>query len=556
MTNLSVRIVVKDEVMEVYGPFNMEFLRVLSRLTGKKVWYGTKKVTYQSSGSNILILKESGWPIEWEDTTGVLRQIREMETMTQHSSAAMPVTEYQPKVPYLKHMLHCIGLSWDRESYALFLEMGLCKTSITIHNFGILFKKGLITGVLIFAPKGVHTQWLLDQIPEHLDASIKLNLILWDKKAEYTRADLFVPGKLNVFALNIDTIRTEGGGEAAALFIRLHEGKVFMVVDESHRIMNYSSSVTREIIKLRKGVAYRRILTGTPLAKNLADIWSQMMFLDPKIIGIDTYTAFKARFCIMGGYEGRQVVDSVNIEEFYRLIAPHSYRLTKSEATDLEPKMYMKRPYEMDAKTKKHYDNLKHSYMTDIDRGTIEAKNVLSCVIKLQQLLSGFISTDSAEHEYELVSMQRAEIVVEMLRQISGQCIIWCAFIPDILILKPFIEKELGEEVALLADVRDYQQRKKRLTMLNPSSGGTGLNLQFDTAGDNNAIYYNNTKRSIHRWQSEDRIWRTGTVGTAAIWDIFAAKSVDQGVWKNLKEKKDLADLVLDDIRRIIGGDD
>lgn len=550
---MTIKIEVNDEMMAIYGPFKMEFLKVLSRLSGKKAWYGNKRIDVQNSGSNILVLNESGFEIEWKDNSGVLRQIFEMQT--QHSSAKMPEVAYVPKVSYLKHMQHILGLSWDRVSYALFLEMGLCKTSITIHNFGILFKKGLITGVLIFAPKGVHIQWILDQVPEHLDASIRTNLVLWDKNEEYTRADLFVPGALNIFALNIDTIRSEAGAEAAALFIRLHLGRVFLVIDESHRIKNYGAETTREIVKLRAHVAYRRILTGTPLAKNLSDIWSQMMFLDPLILGIDTLAVFKAHFCILGGYENKQIVDSKNIEEFYRLIAPHSYRLTKAEATDLPPKMYSKYKYEMDTKTLAKYDDMKHSYMMEIDAGTIEAKNMLSCVIKLQQLLSGFITTDPKKHIFELISMQRAEILVEMLQQIGGQCIIWCAFISDIMILKPFIEKKTGEECALLDNYRDYTQRKMKYTLLNPSSGGTGLNLQFPTAGDNNAIYYNNTDRSLPRWQSEDRIWRTGMGGTAQIWDIIAHKSVDQKVLNRLQEKKDLSDLVLDDIRQIIAGD-
>jgi hypothetical protein len=551
-----IRIEVNDETMAVYGPFPMEFLKLLSRVSGKKVWYGNKRVDVQNSGANILICKESGFDIEWQDNSGVLKQMFELQMMaTQHSSAKMPETPYVPKVPYLKHMSHCLGLSWERESYALFLEMGLCKTSITIHNFGILFKRGVITGVLIFAPKGVHIQWILDQIPEHLDPSIKVNLILWDKKAEYTRSDFHAPGALNIFALNIDTIITDGGAEASSMFIRMHSGDVFLVVDESHRIKNYGASTTKEMVKLRRFVKYRRILTGTPLAKNLADIWSQMMFLDPKIVGIDTMAVFKARFCVMGGYENRQIVESKNIEEFYRIIAPHSYRLTKAEATDLPPKMYPKIKYEMDEKTRKHYDAMKHSFMMEIASGTIEAKNHLSCVIKLQQLLSGYIVTDPKKHEFDMISWQRAELIVDALKQIDGQTIIWCAFIPDIMILKPYIEKQTGEECALLHNYRDFVKRKTKYALLNPSSGGTGLNLQFDTPGDNNAIYYNNTDRSLPRWQSEDRTWRTGMAGTAQIFDIICYKTVDQKILDNLKEKKDLSDLVLDDIRKMIAGE-
>lgn len=543
-------------MMSIYGPFPMEFLKLLSRLSGKKVWYGTKRVDAQTSGSNLLIVKESGFEIDWKDLTGVLRQMTELEMMkTQHSSAPQIDVPYNPRVPFLKHMDHCIRLSWDRKAYAYFLEMGLCKTSITVHNFGILFKKGEITGVLILAPLGVHAQWILEQIPEHLDPSIKVNMTLWDKKEDYTRRDFFVPGVLNIFAINIDSIRTIAGQEACALFIRLHECNIFMVVDESHRIKNYTAVTTRECVTIGNQVKYKRILTGTPVAKSLADLWSQIMFLNPEIIGIDTLTVFKMRFCQMGGFENREIKGSRNIEEFYRLIAPHCYRLTKAEATDLPPKLYSKHMYEMDDATEEHYDNMKHSYMMELENQTFDAKNWLSCVIKLQQLLSGFITVDPKTREYKVISHQRADIVCEMLSQINGQVIVWCVFIPDIIILRERIKKKLKEDCATLDDIDSYKKKRKRIALLNPASGGTGLNLQFPTDGDNNAVYYNNTERSLPRWQSEDRIYRMGMGGRACIWDIVCRKSIDAGNLRRLKEKKDLSDLVLDDIRQMIAGD-
>lgn len=553
-----IRVEIKGDVCTIFGPFKIEFLRVLTRLSGRKVWHGSKSVTYEASGSNLKVLKESGFDIDWQDHSGALRELHELELMaTQHSSAPKIDTPYvpNPNYPYLKHMEHCLNLSWNREAYALLLEMGLCKTSIGIHNFGILFKKGLITGVMIHAPKGVHRQWILEQIPDHIDPSIKLNLILWDKTEEYTARDFMVVGALNVFALNIDSVRTEAGQVAAALFVRVHKGNVFMVVDESHEIKNYSSARTREIMKIGVHCKYRRIMTGTPIAKNLEDLWSQFMFLDPKIIGINYLSVFKSRFCETDG-TGFKVVGSKNVEEFYRLIAPHSYRLIKAEATDLKPKVYATREYEMDDKTRKHYDDLKHAFMTQLDDGQlIDAKTVLDCVTKLQQLLSGFLVKEVKGHILDRVSNQRANIVADMLGQINGQTIVWCAFIPDITILTEIIKKELKEEVAYLDNIEDYKKKKVRIALLNPASGGTGLNLQFPTHGDNNAIYNNNTNRAIHRWQSEDRIWRVGMGGNACIWDIVAQGSVDKGILKNLKLKKDLSDLVLDDIRRIIAGD-
>lgn len=554
-----IRIEIKGEFASIYGPFNIEFLQVVSRLSGRRAWHGSKSVNVEASGSNLKVLKESGFEIDWQDSTGALRELHELEMLaTQHSSAAKIDTPYVPNsnYPYLKHMEHCLNLSWNRIGYALLLDMGLCKTAITIHNFGILFKKGLITGVIIYAPKGVHLQWITDEIPKHIDPTIKLNLILWNKKEQYTARDFVCEGKLNVFALNIDSVITDAGQVAAALFVRAHAGRVFMVVDESHGIKNYGSERTREIMKIGIHCAFRRILTGTPISKSLEDLWSQFMFLDPRIIGINHLTVFKARFCQMGGFSHKVVVGSKNIEEFYRLIAPHSYRLTKAEATDLPPKVYAQRVYEMDDKTRKHYDDLKHSFMTDLDSGTtIDAKNMLDCIIKLQQLLSGYQTIDQKTLKLERISDQRAKIAIDMLKQIEGQTIVWAVFKPDIIILREMIREELKEEVATLDEIELYKSRKRRIALLNPASGGTGLNLQFKNPGDNNAIYYNNTNRAIPRWQSEDRIWRTGMGGSAFIFDIVCYRTVDAGVLSNLRGKKDLADLVLDDIRRIISGD-
>lgn len=542
----------EDEIVTLFGPFQIEFLRVISKLSGRKKYAGSKFVSIEGSASNIKVLRESGFDIEWTDNTGLLKQLRELEMMaTQHQAASVINTDYVPRVPYLKHMDHCIGLSWERKAYGYFLEMGLCKTAITIHVAGILFKKGLITGMIIFAPKGVHCQWIMEQIPEHLDASIKVNMTLFNRKEDYKRNDLFVPGTLNIFALNIDSARAGKGQESASLFIRLHQGKSFMVVDESHDIKTYASERTRNIISLGEHCTYRRILTGTPLSLSLEDMWSQFLFLDPKIFGIEYLSVFRARFCEMSGGEYSKAVGSKNIEEFYQIIAPHSYRLTKVEALDLPPKLPASRQYEMDTKTSKHYEDLRHAFMTQIDNGEIVAPvNALSCIIKLQQLLSGYITRD--DRSYQRVSTQRADLVLEMTKSINGPVVIWAKFIEDINILSEVFAEEYGDDFCLLKDIELFKLRKKKYAFLNPASGGTGLNLQVSGCLD--AIYYNNSNRAIHRWQSEDRIWRMGTTGTVNIWDIFARNACCRSIFNNLKEKKDLADLALDDIRKIIAG--
>ena len=55
--------------------------------------------------------------------------------------------------------------SWNRESYAYFMEMGTGKTKVLIDNLAMLYDKGKINGALIIAPKGVVGTWYDNELP-------------------------------------------------------------------------------------------------------------------------------------------------------------------------------------------------------------------------------------------------------------------------------------------------------------------------------------------------------------------------------------------------------
>ena len=75
---------------------------------------------------------------------------------------------------------------------------------------------------------------------------------------------------------------------------------IMMVVDESTRIKTPSAKRTKAITKFGKLAKYRRILTGTPVTEGDEDAYSLFKFLDPNILGYDSYYSFKARYCVMG----------------------------------------------------------------------------------------------------------------------------------------------------------------------------------------------------------------------------------------------------------------
>jgi len=563
----------------IYGPIPIEFLKVLTKVSGRKAWDRSKSVRIEGSVWNIDLIKNSGISVEWEDVSDDLKLIDEIKEINAlfGKKEIVPIKhDYVPKFELKDHQKEGLFISCYRKAFALFLEMGLGKTALSIANFCILWMEQKINAVLILAPKGVHKQWIGEEIPKHIDPKIPLNNTLWSSGSYYLSEDLKKESVLNIFSMNIDSVNTEAGMFAIHQFLRLFgakfdseftkkgdrkyvnirsKSKIMMIIDESHQIGNWGSGRTQETVDLGKLVEYKRVLTGTPISTSLINMWCQFMFLDPNIIGIPYITPFKSRFCEIGGYSGQEVVGSKNVEEFYSLIAAHSYRKTKKECLDLPDKIFAQRVYVLGNETRWHYENIKEAFMTELKSGNIVApKNGLAALVRLQQICSGFLPDDDENFEaskrvYEIFSYERAEIALDMVKQIEGQVIIWARFIPDIKCIRHTFRKDFGKDIAIMDEVDQFKNGSKKILLSNQAKG-IGGNLQ--ESGCQNMIYYNNSHNLIHRLQSEDRVHRMGMRGALTIWDITADKTVDGAITKNLKAKKDLAQFALDDIRQMI----
>jgi SNF2 family DNA or RNA helicase len=538
----------------IYGPFPLEFLKVLSSLNGRKAWRQSKSVTVDGSPWNVTKLKKSGFDIDYEDVTHDLKEIDELQQIVQnYGKPVAPVKhDYTPKYELKEHQTAALNISCYRHVFAYYIEMGLGKTALTIANFSILYMEGKIDAVLIFAPKGPHKQWIAEEIPKHIDPKIQLNMSLWSTGKYYLSEELKVNNVLNIFAINIDAINTESGAFVINQIINLFKGRLFMIIDEAHQIMNFSSARTKTSIEFGRFGTYKRILTGTPIGTNLVNIWSQFMFLDYRIIGINYITAFKSRYMDINPFSGKP--EEKNVEEFYSLIAPHMFRITKKECTDLPDKIYSSVSYSMGKETHKHYENIKLAFMTELKSGKIlEAANALAAMVRLQQILSGFLPNIDEETgkilHHEVFSYERAEVALDIIKQIDGPVIIWARFIEDIKSLRHILHKDYGSEISTIDNIDEFKNDRKRILILNQARG-IGWNLQ--KKGGLSMIYLNNSFNYIHRIQSEDRGHRIGMEGSLTIFDIVADRTIDKKVAENLKAKHDLATFVLDDLRQII----
>ena len=95
---------------------------------------------------------------------------------------------YKFKTKPFAHQLKALEMSWDKEVYAYFMEMGTGKSKVLIDNVSMLYDKGEINGLLLIAPKGVYKNWYDSEIPVHMADHIEKKTVLWT--ASHTKPKL------------------------------------------------------------------------------------------------------------------------------------------------------------------------------------------------------------------------------------------------------------------------------------------------------------------------------------------------------------------------------
>ena len=123
--------------------------------------------------------------------------------------------------------------------------------------------------------------------------------------------------------------------------------RTYICIDELHKIKTPGAKRTKSAIKFGELCKYRRITTGTEAEEGIHNLYSQMKFLDWRIIGFKFFTPFRNTFCVMGGFEMRQIIRYQNQDLLAHKIAPYVYQKRKKDCLDLPEKLYINHRIEM-----------------------------------------------------------------------------------------------------------------------------------------------------------------------------------------------------------------
>ena len=466
---------------------------------------------------------------------------------------------YKFKTKPYAHQLTALEKSWNKETYAYFMEMGTGKTKVLIDNMSMLYDKGKIDGALIVAPKGVIKTWYEQELPTHLPNHIENVTVLWQsnitKGQQEKLESLFeIDTALHILVMNVEAFSTEKGMKFASKFLNSH--KTLMAIDESTTIKTPTAKRTKNIIRLGVSAKYKRIMTGSPVTKNPLDLYTQCEFLDPYLLDHASYYSFRNRYAVMKSMHVRgrtiQVVHAFqNRAELSEKLQGFSYRVLKEDCLDLPPKNFTKRHIVLTSEQKKVYEQMKKEAIATLNGKVTSTVTVLTQLMRLQQITCGHFTAEDGS--IQLVDSNRIKELMNVLEETEGKAIIWANYQKDIVTIMDSISKEYGPGSVVdyygltpqeerQDNIRKFQSDPKcRFIVGTPSTGGYGITLT--TA--NTVIYYSNGYDLEKRLQSEDRAHRIGQTKSVTYVDIICEDTVDEKIQEALRKKINIASEVL-----------
>ena len=460
---------------------------------------------------------------------------------------------YKYKSKPFAHQKKALEMSWDKEVFAYFMEMGTGKSKVLIDNIAMLYNAGKINGALIIAPKGVYKNWFDSEIPNHMPDYIEKRVGLWRTNPNAKDLQpLFKTGaELHILIMNVEAFSTKKGVQFAERFLNSHE--TLMAIDESTTIKNPGALRTKTIVSLRPLTKYRRILTGSPVTKSPLDLFTQCYFLDPYLLDQSSYYVFRTRYavCRKINVSGRQVeivVGYRNLAELSEKLKPFSYRVLKDDCLDLPKKTYMKRTVELTAEQKKVYKQMKQEAIAFLNGKMVTSATVITQLMRLHQITCGhFKSNDGTVQD---LKNNRITQLMDILQEVEGKAVIWAHYRHDIEKIVEAISKTYGENTVVTyygdTTTDDRQKAIKKIQDENspvrfiigtPQTGGYGITL----TGASTMIYYSNGYDLEKRQQSEARIDRIGQKKPMTYIDIMAEDTIDDRIVKSLRNKVNIA---------------
>lgn len=426
----------------------------------------------------------------------------------------------------------CINAVIERPGVALWLEMGLGKTVVTLTAISTLIQLGEVDKVLIVAPKKVAEATWQDEIQkwEHLQ-DLRTSTVLGTAK----QRERALCKKADIYITNRDSL----------VWLAQHYGRRWpfdmVVLDEASSFKHHSTQRFKALRRMRPHIKRVVELTGTPAPKDYLDLWAQVYLLDEGQRLGQRFTQYRDNYFQPDKRNGMQVYSwkpRKGAEEAIQTrIADIAISIQAADHLHLPEKIIEDIPVVFPAPDWKVYQEMQTEKLLEVDSETITAMQAATLTGKLLQLCNGAMY--DAEKQTHPLNRCKLDAFGELIDALDGQkALVFYGFDFD----REFLQAELktrekGLRFAVLKGREEadaWNRGELDVLLAQPASCAYGLNLQ---AGGHHLIWYSLPWNLELYEQGNARLYRQGQQHPVIIHRLLVKGGADELVAKALESK-------------------
>jgi SWI/SNF-related matrix-associated actin-dependent regulator 1 of chromatin subfamily A len=442
-----------------------------------------------------------------------------------------------------------IAVQWLRDTPYAFLgdDMGLGKTLSVLSYFSSLKSTDYYSLLLVICPNSLSRNWAREAtmwFPE-----LRATVLAGDKAAKAWSLRLLNSRAIeqDVLVVNYEAVRLDY--IAPELQKLVSERKTLLCLDESQRVKNPSAKTFKAISSISPGCDRRVLLSGTPMPKDVTDLWAQMRILDGGERFGRSYYKWLHTIAELGTEYSQFAIKNFHdaeVQESVCRVHEIMLRRRKERVVNLPPKTFSLREVELVGSQRERYDEIREGLILRMrslsgEQFTREITNILEEYLRAVQVSSNPRLIDPEWKGEPAKFLELDEIVDEVVRQQGQKIVLWTNYLGNVSELCERY-KDLGTapfsgEVSPAdreVTIRGFQSGDSpSILVAVPAAGGVGITL---TAAQT-AVYIEKTWNAEHWMQSVDRLHRIGQRGTVNIISLLSCK-VDEIIHWNLRRKE------------------
>lgn len=347
-------------------------------------------------------------------------------------------------------------------------------------------------------------------------------------------------------------INYEASIEPAWSTFELRQMWDLVVLDEVHRIKKPNGTTCKQCTKLRRRAVAMLGMSGTIMPHSPLDVFAQVRAVAPHVFG-SSWVAFRARYAVMGGFQGHEVIGYRNLEDMRERLASVTFQIPRS-VLGLEEPTDADLPVVLGSAAIRAYHDMERDLVARLDAGEIVATNALVKLLRLSQITGGCVPVDDGESvQAHRIDFSKEDALRELLEGLPATepVVVFARFRADLDAVHRAAAKCEGGPRASLElsgkrrELERWQAGEGVVLAVQSQSGSIGIDLTRACVG----VFYS-TSWSLGEYdQARARLHRPPQSRPVVFHHLIAQGTVDVQVRAALRSRRNVVDYVLTELR-------